>query len=351
LKIARGKVKEDDKYTCPICDYRVKIPRDAARPRLEDLQAWQDEIPSLPFQPEEEECLANIVDHAQEFRHFMTTYTNPMLSNPEELTTQRFYLRKIEGADILLADETNFFKQELHKWAPVAPVPPPLISVSLSTRKPRPTKQQKMMIALGIDDPADLPDEVRPKQTSNKRKLMDQGAAASPLNGTRSNSRSHTPAGLPKYPDVDSIIPRTTTSLHTTTSPNFGLADIGVSSYEQGSGFASRNFLPESPNYRQPSPGTEVMDPALFSETYNRSVRVGSPLINHYPNSSPHEVLNGGEAAGMDTMFAELTNQSDPIDEMNGIIDHGERSLEPKHVESEVDGQALVAQFLHDDTI
>ena len=44
-------------FTCPICDWRVKIPRDAARPKLEDLQAWQDELQDLPFQPEEEELL------------------------------------------------------------------------------------------------------------------------------------------------------------------------------------------------------------------------------------------------------------------------------------------------------
>ena len=58
LKIARGKVKEDDKYTCPVCDHRVKIPRDATRPKLEDLQSWQDELETLPFQAEEEETLA-----------------------------------------------------------------------------------------------------------------------------------------------------------------------------------------------------------------------------------------------------------------------------------------------------
>ncbi|EOD44979.1 putative phd transcription factor protein [Neofusicoccum parvum UCRNP2] len=157
LKIARGKVKEDDKYTCPICDYRVKIPRDATRPKLEDLEGWQEDIPGLPFQPEEEKCLDKIINTAQEFRSFIASYVNPLLSSPDELTTQRFYLRKLEGADILLAQETNFFRQELHKWAPVAPEPPPKVEYSLSTRKPRPTKQQKMMAQLGIDNPDDLP--------------------------------------------------------------------------------------------------------------------------------------------------------------------------------------------------
>ncbi|MCJ1398826.1 hypothetical protein MMC11_002027 [Xylographa trunciseda] len=181
LKIARGKIKEDDKYTCPICDYRVKIPRDAARPKLEDLQDWQAELPSLPFQPDEEDTLEDIVSSAQEFRDFIRPYTNPVMTTPDEVTTQRFYLRKIEGADILLAFETNFFRQELHKWAPVAPEPPPILENSLSTRKPRPTKQMKMMAQLGIDNPEDLPQQFKAKQYHFKsRKSSDAQSTKAP---------------------------------------------------------------------------------------------------------------------------------------------------------------------------
>ncbi|MBH1945569.1 hypothetical protein I5L01_15210, partial [Erythrobacter sp. YJ-T3-07] len=150
LKIARGKVKEDDKYTCPICDWRVKIPRDAARPKLEDLLSWQDEISGLPFQPEEEEILRKIIDNAQDFRNHISVYCNPIMATASEAETQRFYLRKIEGAEILLAFETNFFRQELHKWSPVAPEPPPVLDVSKSTRKPRPTKLQRMLAQHGV---------------------------------------------------------------------------------------------------------------------------------------------------------------------------------------------------------
>ncbi|KAI1758869.1 PLU-1-like protein [Hypoxylon sp. FL1150] len=178
LKIARGKVKEDDKYTCPICDWRVKIPRDAARPKLEDLVAWQDEIPGLPFQPEEEEVLKKIIDNAQDFRNHIAAFCNPVLTTASEADTQRFYLRKIEGAEILLSFETNFFRQELHKWSPVAPEPPPILDVSKSTRKPRPTKLQKMLTQYGVDDPDDLPDNMKSKANSLKRKAQNAEAAA-----------------------------------------------------------------------------------------------------------------------------------------------------------------------------
>ncbi|KAI0502965.1 PLU-1-domain-containing protein [Xylaria bambusicola] len=178
LKIARGKVKEDDKYTCPICDWRVKIPRDAARPKLEDLIAWQDEIPGLPFQPEETEVLKKIIDKAQEFRQHIAAFCTPVVATASEADTQRFYLRKIEGAEILLSYETNFFRQELHKWAPVAPQPPPVLDVSKSTRKPRPTKLQKLLTQYGVDDPDDLPEAVKGKANSLKRKAQNAEAAA-----------------------------------------------------------------------------------------------------------------------------------------------------------------------------
>jgi histone demethylase JARID1 len=163
LKIARGKVKEDDKYTCPICDYRLKIPRDAARPRLEDLQFWQEDIPMLPFQPDEEEVLASIIDTAVKFREYIQNIIAPIISTPDDLTNQRFYLRKVEGADVLLVDETNYLRQQLHRWAPVAPEPPKGIEVSLSTRKPRPTKVQKLMTQLGVNSIQEVPEHLRPK--------------------------------------------------------------------------------------------------------------------------------------------------------------------------------------------
>ena len=118
LKLARGKVKETEMFTCPICDWRVKIPRDAARPKLEDLLAWQDEVADLPFQPEEEPLLNGIVGKAQAFRNFLAQYTNgnQLCRTIEEMPEMLFYLRKMEGAEVLLSYETNLFRQDLHKW-------------------------------------------------------------------------------------------------------------------------------------------------------------------------------------------------------------------------------------------
>lgn len=230
LKIARGKVKEDDKYTCPICDYRVKIPRDATRPKLEDLQTWQDMLPNLPFQPEEEETLESLISHGTKFREYVAQYINPLMSSPDELITQRFYLRKLEGAEILLANEINFFRQELHKWAPVAPTPPPILQVSLSTRKPRPTKQQKLMSSLGITNPNDLPAHLKPKIPQFQKDYMArQQARQQTIQQDPAKPRlepapeqSNTPPGEPKrsgYADGEYFNTSTTSAYNN--SPTF----------------------------------------------------------------------------------------------------------------------------------
>jgi histone demethylase JARID1 len=244
LKIARGKVKEDDKYTCPICDYRLKIPRDAARPKIEDLQAWQDEIPGLPFQPEEEDCLDNIVTKATEFRASISSLLNPLMSTPEELSVQRFYLRKIEGADVLLTDETNFLRQELHKWAPVAPEPPKMIDASLSTRKPRPTKQQKLMAQLGITNPDDLPPHLRPKQPGTKKKEKEGGPGSASGDkrqpeqfvphkpASKGSTGSFTPPGLPHGTPSFSRGPNpSTTATDQGRHPTFSFEAMAATSY------------------------------------------------------------------------------------------------------------------------
>ena len=219
LKLARGKVKETEMFTCPICDWRVKIPRDAARPKLEDLQAWQDEVDGLPFQPEEEDLLNRIVGRAQAFRDFLTQYANGnhICRTIEEMPEMLFYLRKIEGAEVLLSFETNYFRQELHKWQPIAPEAPPILAQSLSTRKPRPTKQQKLMKEMGVERPEDLPPHLRTK-TYTRRKTQDSSLASpggnlmpklglmdSPAAGSASSpghsgpqGRSATPAGMPR---------------------------------------------------------------------------------------------------------------------------------------------------------
>lgn len=324
LKIARGKVKDVDKYTCPICDWRVKIPRDAARPKLEDLQDWQHEISSLPFQPDEEQLLEDIIDKAQTFREFLQPYTNPVSTTQEEVPTQLFYLRKIEGAEVLLAYETNFFRQEIHKWQPVAPEPPPILDQSLSTRKPRPTKQQKMMAQLGVEKVEDLPPHLRTKpHTFTKRKHSEAHAKQPPPLQPAPQLGSTTPLSLPHSASTGNAPSNHVLADVMTTQPPssfpFEAPFAAMASPHTGSPLVTPGTAPflthaplGSPGYPDPSMSQQAgLDPnSLFSpdeffrtahEARESAERAASKEDGNAFSSSPH--------ANMDDMFASLTNQ------------------------------------------
>ncbi|KAL8840809.1 MAG: hypothetical protein Q9176_003656 [Flavoplaca citrina] len=375
LKIARGKVKEDDPYQCPICDWRVKIPRDAARPKLEELQEWQTKIPTLPFQPEEEDILADIIDTAQEFRDFMRPYINPVMTTPEEVTTQRFYLRKIEGAEILLSHEFNFFRQELHKWAPVASEPPPVQEVSLSTRKPRPTKQQKEMVRLGITNPDELPQHLRTRQHnfSKQRKASgpDSPIGNHPLQPAprRGRGRSETPNSastgsgrdphthnhrLPTASSTTHAEPTYTpyfTSSHGNNhhpgSPAFAAGPYYQSHQHSHSSHSSRLDSPSFPPRSPISRSGPSLDPSLFSPTalnFSPSLTGGnvgsssmlSPQHNPFTTSSQ-------SAKDLDHVFAEFT--TDPNEEPSPRNEAAE-ALEDRRYQDEEEQERRLEEYL-----
>lgn len=326
LKIARGKVKEYDSYTCPICDWRVKIPRDAARPKLEYLIDWHAEIAELPFQPEEEELLETIIEQATAFREFLRPFTNATCMTAEEVPTQLFYLRKIEGAEVLLAFETNYFRQEIHKWAPVAPEPPPILEQSLSTRKPRPTKTQKMMAQYGVEKPEDLPLHLRTKQHTfgTKRKSTEPHASRLPPIQPAAGTPSNTPPGDFRRPSTGNGPTLAPTS--DTQSPRYAYSHpYPLSATESNSTFgagpttfASQDNNVHSPTFPPSSPGVRhsVLDQSLFSPPrFDRSQQIEHNARIDKDNTAmvadvDHQNPFGSSPRGnMDDIFADLTNQ------------------------------------------
>ncbi|PWY86429.1 PLU-1-domain-containing protein [Aspergillus sclerotioniger CBS 115572] len=311
LKIARGKVKEFDKYTCPICDWRQKIPRDAARPKLEDLLEWQAEIAGLPFQPDEEEILDSIINQATTFRDFLQSFTNAACTTTEEVPTLIFYLRKIEGAEVLLAYETNFFRQEIHKWAPVAPEPPPILEQSLSTRKPRPTKQQKIMAQLGVERPEDLPPHLRTKQPSfSKRKSIEiqtgrPSILHAPGDGSNSDSSRSGPTLTPMTEAPNPPYPF---------SANYSLpANDPTPAFAPGSSAFLPHVSANSPSFppRSPPLPHQGLDTSLFSSPrYNRDPHDGPSVVD----VDSRDPFDSSPRQNLDDVFADLTNQDQEPD-------------------------------------
>merc|ERR1712000_338138 len=70
--------------------------------------------------------------------------------------------------------------------------------VSLSTRKPRPTKLQKMLAEYGVDNPDDLPEHAKGKANSLRRKAANAeaaAAAASQAGGSAPTGQGQQPLG------------------------------------------------------------------------------------------------------------------------------------------------------------
>lgn len=377
MKIARGKIADHEDYNCPVCDYRVKIPRDAARPKLEDLIAWQSEIPGLPFQPDEEACLDNIVNTAQSFRDFMVPYVspNPLVSTLEEVPTQRFWLRKIEGADILLAHETNFFRQELHRLVPIAPIPPPFLEVSLSTRKPRPTKQQKLMAQLGLENPDELPQSFKTKAYNvTKRKAQDDakshlgrpslktsgssgslGAAvlmASNSPGGHIQQTSQPPQGQGMHgsnyrpPQSGPGFPAAGAHRRPSQpdSPLFSTAPINLHMTAAANTLTAMQSPFSAGALRDPAiPHNGHLDPSLFSpsiglDTYPEHHDVENQTLDPHVHDEVHDDGNvelfgnapSSQSGGnFDSMFADLTNQDDAADAAHHTVDENSKNTDP----------------------
>ncbi|KAL3423104.1 PLU-1-like protein [Phlyctema vagabunda] len=334
LKIARGKVKDDDKYTCPICDWRIRIPRDAARPKLEDLQSWQDEIQNLPFQPDEEEILGQIIDQAQNFRTHISPFCNPLMATADESETQRFYLRKIEGAEILLAYETNFFRQELHKWSPVAPEPPPILEASKSTRKPRPTKLQKLMAQHGVDDPNALPQSLRtkahyfslkrkPSESSSSNPTPQQLQPRDQLG--RSDSGTPTSQTFPAHGHP----PHPSFSFAPNAEPHFSMSS-GPSPQNASPAFAPHAYLhgvPGGVNLGMQSPGYSANSPPGRPPMYKEGTFASlDNTLNRSPLDSPG--LNGAFVMGAEGRNPSLVDPSLDPPLVSGPVGPTERDYE-----------------------
>lgn len=109
FKIVCGKVKEDDKYICLICDWCVKILCDVVCFKFEDLVQWYEEIISFLFWLDEEEVLKKIIDNVQNFCNYIVGFCSFVVLIVFEVEIQCFYLCKIEGVEIFLVYEINFF--------------------------------------------------------------------------------------------------------------------------------------------------------------------------------------------------------------------------------------------------
>ena len=145
LKISKKKFDQNEGWECPICDWRKGIARTTSRPTLSDLKEWIAAAETLPFRPEELEITVKNIDLVETW----AASVHPVIDNLDALTINkcRFYLRKIEGGEIFLPGEYNFFRRAAHALAPTSATPPPAAAETKVAKKPRMKKPKLDVVA------------------------------------------------------------------------------------------------------------------------------------------------------------------------------------------------------------
>ncbi|CEP24421.1 unnamed protein product [Cyberlindnera jadinii] len=141
LKFGRGKSKEVENYICPICDYHVPVPREFNCPKLEDVEEVVNLGSFGDLNPDQLDVLSDIANDGLKFRSFLHeafTWEDGLIVNETDVAKVRFYLRKLEGASVLLLDEYNQLRQLTWALDPFCDGPPPNIDCSNKTQRRKP---------------------------------------------------------------------------------------------------------------------------------------------------------------------------------------------------------------------
>ncbi|KAA8910368.1 hypothetical protein TRICI_004166 [Trichomonascus ciferrii] len=138
-------------FTCPICDWRLNIPRDGLRPKLKELDEWVKQAKTLPFCPEEFPVLEHMVKQGKEFKKYIRSHIDLNAPSTLPVGDLKFYLCKLTGGELLFLEEINYLRSEIHRLDHVASdPPPPILDISLPATKratpqpqlPQPPSQQ-----------------------------------------------------------------------------------------------------------------------------------------------------------------------------------------------------------------
>ena len=155
LKINKKKFDQNEGWDCPICDWRKEIPRSSTRPSLPELKDWVQAAETLPFRPDELSIVSKNVALAEAW----VASIQPIIQSGQTLSIEkcRFYLRKIEGAEVFLPNEYNLFRRAAHSLAPLTSTPPPLVAESKAVKKPRTKKPKPENTLSSRDGNAQIP--------------------------------------------------------------------------------------------------------------------------------------------------------------------------------------------------
>lgn len=128
LKSVGLRTKSYESFICHVCDHHLETHWETYRPTLTELDVVFQQSHWLPLQCDELPVLQAIIHLVSEFENMMddkvikgVTPEDSKISADEA----RFYLRKLEGLELVLPSATNFFRQVIWNKDPVGDKPPP----------------------------------------------------------------------------------------------------------------------------------------------------------------------------------------------------------------------------------
>ena len=328
LKIAKKDLKTTNKYVCPICDWREEIPRASNRPKLEEMQALERDGRSLPLKTPELQKLEIITATAMRYKERVMPLLNSYLTlTSAELSTLKFYLRKLEGAEILLAPETNFFRAKIHELSPVAPTPPPKIDESKSTKRPRLSKKKREELeAQGINPntmrsinepeaPRDTREETQESMSRSASPESDREPSEAPQTKVEPYSEPFT---APQYDQM--TYPQANTFDTATAQPQF--SNVDTSQYESSEPTPAA-FLAEAYNNAQVE-----FDATQISQAHLQGLE--ADVYGHLNGSSMSaNILNSAMKPNADPA------QREP-DDASYLLDFANQGYPPDQVDEEM---------------
>lgn len=212
-------------FTCPICDWRLSIPRDGLRPKLKELDEWVKQAKVLPFCPEEFPVLEHMVKQGKEFKKYIKSHID--INSPSTLPVDdlKFYLCKLTGGELLFLEEINYLRSEIHRLDHVATEPPPpILDTSLPAAK-RTTPQPQLLRPQPehVTSPNQQHNQYHQFQPPPQQQRYHQHASSQPppLTSSRSsrNTLGSTPGLLPPPFHSTPTLPQIPTRPYSATPP------------------------------------------------------------------------------------------------------------------------------------
>ncbi|KAH3680329.1 hypothetical protein WICMUC_000396 [Wickerhamomyces mucosus] len=142
LKVGRGKMKGVDKYICPICDYRITVPKEYNTPSLEDMENMTFEGSTLVIAPDDFEIVRKIYEATLQYKKFLETTVLSADGNLiQDLTLNelKFYVRKLEGSSVLINDHYNRLRYLIWERDPFCDTAPPIVDSGTKTKAKKKT--------------------------------------------------------------------------------------------------------------------------------------------------------------------------------------------------------------------